>query len=111
SVGYLLEALFNPYPLAAGVLGNRWHTQSLEGPRSPPAETRITWGFHAEHRTRRFNYCLAKNNWAPNSRDAAEIISEPNRRFLRRAYDRPVPVRRSTVPPHRDERRISRRRR
>lgn len=30
-VRHLLEALFNPHPLAAGVLGNRWHAQSVEG--------------------------------------------------------------------------------
>ncbi|MEV8098815.1 lytic polysaccharide monooxygenase auxiliary activity family 9 protein [Kitasatospora sp. NPDC085879] len=26
----------------------------------------ITWGFHAEHKTRRFNYFLTKNGWDPN---------------------------------------------
>ncbi|MFD9393791.1 lytic polysaccharide monooxygenase auxiliary activity family 9 protein [Streptomyces sp. NPDC060000] len=25
----------------------------------------ITWGFHAEHKTRRFNYFLTKNDWDP----------------------------------------------
>lgn len=25
----------------------------------------ITWGFHAEHKTRRFNYFLTKNGWNP----------------------------------------------
>ncbi|MFI9064476.1 lytic polysaccharide monooxygenase auxiliary activity family 9 protein [Streptomyces sp. NPDC053429] len=25
----------------------------------------ITWGFHAEHKTRRFNYFLTKNGWDP----------------------------------------------
>ncbi|WP_221362402.1 lytic polysaccharide monooxygenase auxiliary activity family 9 protein, partial [Streptomyces beigongshangae] len=67
--------MVNAQPLADGRIASagKDHAASLDEvgrdwkkhPVTSGRNLEITWGFHAEHKTRRFNYFFTKNGWDP----------------------------------------------